>query len=653
MNTSGDLEITWLPAVDPQSQFFGYEIFVANNRLGPYSSVSATAGAISNTQFVHTTTVTNVQSVYVYVRSLFGTAGVNSSGNSDTLQSIFLNINVSTADAYKLSYNAPRTPLLGSYSPTLSISRAYLGNWQVIRTTGAYTYFDTLSYCNKAQSVIQYTVAMPDNSGCVNGSNYQGGTYDDRHNPFVIYIDSISVLENGNTCIGWKPALDKDVVKYIIQQQNQAGLNPTIAAVPGYSSTTFVLTNQAANTGTVGLYVQAIDSCGNGGVVDYAPVSMFLNVNYNYCAFRSELTWTKYSWAKINNFPIDEVLEYRIYCSVDSGATYSLIGATTSQSFVHNNVTKNKDVLYFVRVVSKFKSITASSNRRGFYSGEVPAPTFLYIKSCSVTKKNTIELSIHTDKTKPFHHLVIYRSEDGLHFDTIGTVVYKAISNYSYIDEGVYTDARPYYYYAWLLDSCSNFRTKSNTTKSILLQVTEEKENVFQRNLSWTAYEGFEAGVREYQVWRFIDDAGATELIGRTDSAGRTFSDNLESAVTVGARIEYQIKAVENFGNQYAVQEICTSNFAKAYMEGRVFVPNAFAPEGVNSTWKPVTQYIENREYNVTVFNNWGTPVFETSDIRKAWDGANAPAGVYVYLVSYKSTTGEYVQLTGSVMLIR
>ena len=653
INANGDLEITWLAPSDPQNQFYGYEIFVGNAKAGPYTSVTATAGAISATQFVHTGTVTNVQSLYVYMRSLFGAGGANKSANSDTLQSIFLNINVSIADAYKLTYNAPHTPLLPGYSPSLSIARNYENTYTPLYYGTNYTFFDTLSYCNKQQSIIHYTVGMADASGCINGSNWQGGVYFDRHNPYVIYIDSISVLANGNTCIGWKPAVDKDVVKYVIQKQNQAGLNPTIAVVPGYTAGVYVLNDNSATSSTVGLYVQPIDSCGNGGVVDYVPTTMFLKTKYDFCAFKTELSWNAYKWASKNNSAIDSVLEYRIYCSEDSGQTYKRIGTTTATNFTHLNVSTNKSMLYFVRVINQRKSMTASSNRTGFFSGEIAAPEYLYIKSCSVIKKNTINLSITTDETKPFRRILIFRSSDGVTFDTIGSIKYAKQRNYDFSDEKVYTDARPYYYYAWMIDSCENVRVKSNYCKSILLKVSEDESEVFQRNLSWNAYQGYDAGVREYEIWRSVYDAGISEVIAKTDSLTLHYTDNLEGIAGIGARIEYVVKAVENFGNRYAIQERSNSNFALPYMEPRVFVPNAFAPGGHNSTWKPVTQYIENREYNVSVFNAWGQTVFSSNDLNKAWTGADAPEGVYTYLVSYKSSTGEYIQLTGYVTLIR
>lgn len=652
INSAGDLQISWIPPADPSNVFYGYEISVSNSANGPYSIVSATAGPRSANAYVHTGTVTLVQPLHVYVRSLSGTGGSIKSRSSDTLASIFLNINTSISDAYRLTWNEMHTPRLTSASPTMSIAREYPpGVWTPVAITSQLQYNDTLNICNSTSLPMSYSVGLADNSGCLSSSNWQVGKYKDKHQPYLVFLDSISVLPNGNVIISWPKPHDKDVTQYQIQQDIQ-GLNTGIATVQGYTNTSFVLNSTLATTGTVALFVAAIDSCGSGGEVDYEPVSMFLKTSYDYCAFSTTLQWTPYRWAKRKGLPLEEVLEYRVYFSEDSGATWSRLAATTNLSYQHNNVPVDKHILYFVRVVNKRQTMTASSNRKGFYSGLVPAPAFVYIKNAGITKKNTIEIQVYVDNKKPFRRMLIYRSEDGLRFDTLGSVTYSALSNYVYLDEKASTDHHSYYYYASLIDSCGNVRMKSNTVRTILLRVQEDQDQVFQRHLSWNAYEGFDKGVKLYEIYRYVNDISSSELIGKAVQ-DFSFTDNLEGVATDGARIEYQVKAVEEFGNQYGVQEFSRSNFAAAYMEGRLFIPNAFAPNGENRTWKPIVQYVENREYNVSVFNRFGQLVFETNNVRDSWNGENCPNDVYAYIVSFRNARGEYQQVTGSVVLIR
>jgi len=652
INAAGDLKITWIPPTDPGNTFYGYEISVSNAANGIYSIVSATAGPRSTASYVHTGTVTLVQPLHVYVRSLSGPGGSIKSRPSDTLASIFLNINTSISETYRLNWNEMHTPRLSSAGATMSIAREYPpGVWTPVANTSLLQYNDTLAICNTANLSMSYSIGLADNSGCLNSSNWQVGKYKDKHQPYLVYLDSISVLPNGQVAIAWPLPHDKDVVQYQIQQ-DILGLNTGIAMVPGYTSTSFVLSSTAATAGTVALFVAAIDSCGSGGEVDYEPVSIFLKARYDHCAFTTNLEWTAYRWAKRKGLPLDEVLEYRVYFSEDSGATWSRLASTTNLNYTHQQVPSDKQILYFVRVVNKRQTMTASSNRKGFYSGRVPAPDFVYIKNAGITKKNTIELQVYVDNKKSFRRLMIYRSQDGVNFDTIGSVTYSAISNYVFTDEKASTDHQAYYYHAWLVDSCGNVRIKSNTVRTILLRVQEDQDHVFQRHLSWNAYEGFDQGVKQYEIYRYVNDIRSAELIGRF-AQSLNFTDNLEGAATQGARIEYLVKAIEEFGNQYGIQEYSNSNFAAAYMEGRLFIPNAFAPDGENRTWKPIVQYIENREYNVSVFNRFGQLVFETTNSRDSWNGENCPNDVYAYIVSFRNSRGEYQQVTGSVLLIR
>ena len=76
------------------------------------------------------------------------------------------------------------------------------------------------------------------------------------------------------------------------------------------------------------------------------------------------------------------------------------------------------------------------------------------------------------------------------------------------------------------------------------------------------------------------------------------------------------------------------------------------APNGKNKIWLPITHFIDKADYNVSIFNRWGTKLFETNDATKGWDGKNALPDVYVYLINYKNSRGEYQQLKGTLILL-
>ncbi|UJP65736.1 T9SS type B sorting domain-containing protein [Mongoliitalea daihaiensis] len=89
-----------------------------------------------------------------------------------------------------------------------------------------------------------------------------------------------------------------------------------------------------------------------------------------------------------------------------------------------------------------------------------------------------------------------------------------------------------------------------------------------------------------------------------------------------------------------------------------VTIPSAFTPngDGLNDFFKPVANGIS--KFEMSIFNNWGEELFRTSAIESAgWDGTHRgrllPRGNYMYRISMITLTGEVIQKSGSITLIR
>lgn len=86
-------------------------------------------------------------------------------------------------------------------------------------------------------------------------------------------------------------------------------------------------------------------------------------------------------------------------------------------------------------------------------------------------------------------------------------------------------------------------------------------------------------------------------------------------------------------------------------------IPNAFAPDGRNNTFKIYVDGQARLNY-FRVFNRWGQLLFETKDISEGWDGTYKgepqPFAVYVYEIQTVSTiSGKIKTLKGNITLIR
>ncbi len=89
------------------------------------------------------------------------------------------------------------------------------------------------------------------------------------------------------------------------------------------------------------------------------------------------------------------------------------------------------------------------------------------------------------------------------------------------------------------------------------------------------------------------------------------------------------------------------------------YIPNAFSPDGdgINDTYAPLGDFAALDEYMLIIYNRWGDMIYKTEDPDEGWDGTvdgeNAPAGVYIYKVYFKSIWGKEFEKTGSVTLLR
>jgi gliding motility-associated-like protein len=123
----------------------------------------------------------------------------------------------------------------------------------------------------------------------------------------------------------------------------------------------------------------------------------------------------------------------------------------------------------------------------------------------------------------------------------------------------------------------------------------------------------------------------------------------------------YYIKVTEEGSYSVIVQtnEGCTATnsayLKDMYMPFYFNVPNAFTPngDGMNDTFRPVATGELIRQFSMVIYNRWGQMIFETSDYSAGWDGKDAPAGVYSWLISYSNHTGKVFKMRGSVTLVR
>jgi gliding motility-associated-like protein len=84
----------------------------------------------------------------------------------------------------------------------------------------------------------------------------------------------------------------------------------------------------------------------------------------------------------------------------------------------------------------------------------------------------------------------------------------------------------------------------------------------------------------------------------------------------------------------------------------RIFMPTSFSPndDGVNDTFKPFIgcDDAEIIEQKLTIYNRWGSPIFQTTDLKGAWDGTvknvAAQNDTFVWLLTYALRVGKNIE---------
>jgi gliding motility-associated-like protein len=81
--------------------------------------------------------------------------------------------------------------------------------------------------------------------------------------------------------------------------------------------------------------------------------------------------------------------------------------------------------------------------------------------------------------------------------------------------------------------------------------------------------------------------------------------------------------------------------------------PNAFTPngDGLNDAFSPKGVLVY--DFNLRIFNKWGTQIFYSNDINQGWNGDGMPCDVYFYICEFKDFLGINYAKSGNFTLLR
>ncbi|MFC2113237.1 gliding motility-associated C-terminal domain-containing protein [Bacteroidota bacterium] len=457
-----------------------------------------------------------------------------------------------------------------------------------------------------------------------------------------VSVDTSTGLVN----INWKPSSASNVEKYALYYYIP-GIDGAIAidTVDGETRAYTYPNVVDPSISEQRLTVTAVDSNGTVSLLPEPPHrTMYLSTKFDSCEKTMDLEWTPYQgWE-------GKIVRNEVYYSIDGGP-YIYLDKThpDDTSYLQLNILDNKHYCYFIKAIHpetwSFSNISCRNVSHPVH------PAWINAESASAIGSDQIEVKFVMDPAGEVTNFQLYKSagkDKPFISDAIFTDVYDSLTH---LDQVISTEKR-FQYKLYSLDVCNNPATESNICGNIVLHVSSKGLEAF---LSWNHYEEYEAGVKDYLVYRDINRSGNPVLIGGVHYPDTTYEDDLDflSSQEIEDEICYIIEAEENESWQRGEQGFSRSNMACATVVPEILIANAIIPNAMepNNQIKPALTFIP-QQYLYQVFDRWGNRIFETTDYETAWSGRvnggdNVPEGVYAYYIKLTTSNGIEVEKKG------
>ena len=477
----------------------------------------------------------------------------------------------------------------------------------------------------------------------------------DNQPPTPPTINAVSVI-GGKTVLTWAKGIDPETAAYIIYSTNTNQAHDTIY---GRGNTTFTDTASKPSTTVYGYTIVSMDKCGNAGTINTAPQhSILLATATDRCKQTVALRWNRYeNWLPATG-GLKGVKGYEVWLS-RNGATAVRVDSLSANdtAYLYQNVHDRDSLAFTIHALGIRTEQLAYSNTRSSRVNIVQPMRFIYVKNISVTA-NGIDLEWLWDKDADLVNYGIDRADVANSSNFQRFLVASPTLPLSPSISTPFPDFAPQqdrtFYRIETTDSCQT-AFFSNPTSPIFLKATPHDD--FTNTLTWTPLTVDYAHVTHYELWRVLD--GKTTKLAEPSPVIDTYTDAANPAYPVYQKACYYVVAAfeSAFPNGATYSGKSRSNVACAEQPMHIQMPNAFAPEGENRTFRPLATFADGADFSMQILDRWGGTVFTTTDIAKGWDGTRSgillPQGVYIYVVRLTRTDTAPIEQRGTVLLLR
>ncbi len=492
----------------------------------------------------------------------------------------------------------------------------------------------------------QWYFYLISNHNCPGQTPIPSDTLDNRP-PAVSPIEVVSAA-GSQAVVSWYPSPSPEVVGYVIYRQTSIGVVPIDTILNGF---TYTDTDADPTAGPVSYFVNALDPCGNTSIFDAKHTTAFLEGEVIPCNQSVLLKWNRYEgWA-------NPIAEQQVWMGINGGTLAMVADAGgTASSFEVEDLQDEVIYCFELRSVEEATGVVSKSNQTCLTVDVVHPPLGLLLENVNVNANNEVELTWRWDELAELMQYQVLRSSQNAGYQPIVTQAttppLAAVNTYT--DNAGGAGAGKVFYKIETLDVCDSILT-SNYGSTIFLTAESIPGNINQ--LKWTAFDIENAEINSYSIHKVsggVDTEVSTQgptIVAYDDSYDPTDFNDAQACYYVVA----QSKVITQNGEMFVRDS--RSNTACVEQSARIYLPNAFVPEGINSEFRPLIVLGDIASYELKVYDRYGQEVFRTDDPNVGWDGRmggrNLAQGVYAYTLELKQGNGKTQVKKGHVTLIR
>ncbi len=483
--------------------------------------------------------------------------------------------------------------------------------------------------------------------------------------PVPPVISHVTVQADNIVSLTWTPGTSPETYGYIIYRADANGNFLPIDTIylsdlPAGLSQTYIDQNAAPALRAETYKIAAFDSCyllpGPDNGIPHKTI--FLTAEGNECDHAIELDWSKYEgWG-------DGVKNYIVGVSDNNGTVVEAGSFSGNVTHFSYELPEGVDqACLIIQAVRNDDVTTSNSNRVCMILNPTGGPDYMYITNATVQDNNTVTLTWSIDVSDVLTDLRVRRSaNDILNFSNIAEYDFgsEPTAEMSYTDTGGSLDITTNSY-AYQIQHTNECDQKTFSTIVKIMSLTG-RDNFDQSNgLTWTPFYLEYATITGYTIYRADSLSGTFSPIGTVAGDVTEYDDALDPLANdsnplhcyyIVATYDLQTPDLPLMSNLES-----HSNIVCVRQSPRIFVPNAFMPNGVNNIFKPVLTYPNQSAYSMLIFNRWGEVLFQTTDPDDGWNGQIknqlAPQDTYLYVIKMTTSGGYEIERKGTVTLIR